>query len=25
VHFTTQGSSVLGNQVAETIAKALGI
>ena len=25
VHYTTQGSAVLGNQVAETIAKALGI
>ena len=24
VHYTTQGSAVLGNQVAETIAKALG-
>ena len=25
VHYTSQGSAVLGNQVAETIAKALGI
>ena len=25
VHYTTQGSTVLGNQVAKTIAKALGI